>query len=119
MKGPVKSKAIVIFITCSCKKEAQIISGVLLKKRLAACASIAGRIESRFWWNGHIDKADEVMLMCKTTKGHFRAVEKEARRLHAYEVPEIIALPIVAGSASYLRWIRESVARASPQKRKK
>ena len=114
-----KSKPIVIFITCSCKKEAQAISGVLLKKRLVACASISGRIESRFWWNGHIDKADEVMLICKTTKRHFRAAEKEARRLHAYEVPEIIALPIVAGSGSYLHWLKESVARASPQKRKK
>ena len=97
-----------ILITCSCKKEAQAISDVLLKKRLAACASIAGRVESRFWWNGHIDKADEVMLICKTTKRHFRAAEKEARRLHAYDVPEIIALPVASGSKPYLEWIDAS-----------
>jgi len=111
LKGSMKSRPIMILITCSCKKEAQAISDVLLKKRLAACASIAGRVESRFWWNGHIDKAGEVMLICKTTKKHFKAVEKEVKRLHTYDVPEIIALPIIAGSREYLEWIDSSVKR--------
>lgn len=103
-----KTDAVVILITCSCSKEAHIISASLVKKHLAACANVMGPVKSRFWWNGRIDKAGEVMLMCKTTKKHFAAVEREVKRLHTYEVPEIIALPIIAGSKDYLKWIKDS-----------
>ena len=100
---------IVIFITCRSKKEAALIAGSLLKKRLVACANIVNNIESKFWWNGKIEKARETLVMLKTADNKFKAVEKEVKRLHSYEVPEIIAIPIVRLSGDYRRWIRGSV----------
>ena len=100
---------IVIFVTCPSKKEADSIAGSLLKKRLVACANVVNKVESKFRWNGRIDKARETLVMLKTAGNKFKAVEKEVRRLHSYEVPEIIAIPIVALSKDYRRWIRDSV----------
>ena len=62
-------------------------------------------MRSKFWWQGKVERAKEVMVMMKAKSGKFRAVEKEIARLHSYEVPEIIAIPIAAGSKSYLKWI--------------
>ena len=98
-------KYIVMFVTSSSKKEAERIAGCLLKGRLVACANIIGPVESRFWWKGKIDRVKEALLILKTTKANFARVEKTIKRLHSYEVPEIIALPVVAGSREYLGWI--------------
>ena len=76
-----------------------------MKKRLAACANVICGVDSNFWWNGKIDRAGEVLVILKTRSGYFKRVEREVRRLHSYAVPEIIALPIVAGSKGYLKWI--------------
>ncbi len=84
-------------------------AGSLLRKRLVACANIVNKIESKFWWNGRIDKARETLIVLKTIGNKFKAVEKEVKRLHSYEVPEIIAMPIVRLSGDYRRWIRDSV----------
>ncbi|MBU0604715.1 MAG: divalent-cation tolerance protein CutA [Candidatus Omnitrophica bacterium] len=100
---------IVIFVTCPSKREADSIAGSLLKKRFVACANIINKVESKFWWNGKIDKACETLIVLKTAGNKFKAVEKEVRRLHSYEVPEIIAIPILALSEDYGRWIRDSV----------
>lgn len=82
---------------------------VLIKKRLAACANIIDGIDSIFWWNGKIDKAREALAIFKTSAAKFRAIEKEVLRIHSYDVPEIIALPIISGSDNYLKWIRNSL----------
>jgi periplasmic divalent cation tolerance protein len=100
---------VIIFITCPTVKEAKSIAAYLLKKRLVACASIGGPVESLFWWKGKVDKAKEVLLTMKTARNNFTAVEKEAKRLHSYEVPEIIAVPIACLSKEYIRWIEESI----------
>jgi periplasmic divalent cation tolerance protein len=73
---------------------------------LVACANIIFGVESRFWWKGRINKAKETLLILKTRRENFKRVEKEIKRIHSYEVPEIIALPIVAGSKSYLEWLK-------------
>jgi len=99
--------ACIILIACQSRKEADIIAASLLKKRLAACANIILGVNSNFWWDGKIDKAREVLLMLKTRRGNFKRIEKEVRRLHSYEVPEIIAIPIIAGSKDYLGWIEK------------
>ncbi|MCM8761057.1 MAG: divalent-cation tolerance protein CutA [Candidatus Omnitrophica bacterium] len=101
---------IAIFVTCSSLAEARRIVGSLLKKRLVACGNILSGAESRFRWAGKVDKAAEVVLMLKTLSKNFRSVEREVRRIHSYEVPEIIAFPIISGSRNYLRWIKESVS---------
>ncbi len=103
------NNCIVIFVTCSSKREAGLVAGSLLRKRLVACANIVNKIESKFWWNGRIDKARETLIVLKTIGNKFKAVEKEVKRLHSYEVPEIIAMPIVRLSGDYRRWIRDSV----------
>lgn len=102
-------KYIVVLTAASSKKEALNISNHLLKKRLCACVNILDKASSSFWWKGKIDKAREVILIIKTKTVLFKKIEKEIKRVHSYEVPEIIAVPIVTGSKKYLNWISESV----------
>ena len=99
----------IILVTCKSKKEAGRIASSLLSKRLIACANAMPGIDSRFWWNGKIDRAREISLILKTKRVNFKKIEKEIKRLHSYEVPEIIAIPIIMGSAGYLGWIRKSI----------
>lgn len=100
---------IVVFVTASSKGEADRIISGLMKKRLIACGNILGRVDSRFIWKGKLDKAKEVLILLKTMRGLFKKVAREVERLHSYEVPEIIAVPIIEGSRKYLEWICESV----------
>lgn len=102
---------VMIFVACASRKEAENISLRLLSERLVACANIIGGIRSRFWWKGKIDSASEALLIMKAPKANFKKVEAAVKRLHSYEVPEIIAMPIIAGSKDYLKWISESVSR--------
>lgn len=96
-------------VTCSSSREARKIAGSLLDKRLVACANIVSDIGSRFWWRGKIESAMEVLVMMKTKKENFKKLENEVKKLHSYEVPEIIAIPIIMGSKQYLKWINEVV----------
>ena len=98
-----------IFITCPSKKEARTIARELIKRKLAACVNIIDRVESLFWWQGNVDSAKEVLLMVKSKKALFPRIVRAVKSKHSYDVPEIIAVPIVDGFAPYLRWIDESV----------
>ena len=102
-------KPIIIMVTCASRKEARRIADRLLIKRLVACANIVSGVESKFWWEGKIDSASETLLMMKTVKANFKKVEAAVLSLHSYEIPEIIAAPITAGSKSYFSWIEKSV----------
>jgi Uncharacterized protein involved in tolerance to divalent cations len=95
--------------TCVSQAEARKISARLLAKRLVACASILPKIESKFWWKGKIDAASEFLMTMKTVSSNFKKIEAEIKRIHSYEVPEIIAVPIAAGSRDYLDWISRTV----------
>jgi len=108
---------IVILTTCASKREALRIAEGLLKARLVACANIMDTIDSRFWWKGKIDRAREALLVLKTAKSEFGRVEKAIKRLHSYEVPEIIALPVIGGSRKYLEWIRRETRSQSTETR--
>lgn len=99
---------IVVFITASSKEEAEKIASGLLLEKLAACVNIIENVNSHFWWQGKIDKAREVLLVIKTRKTLFNKLMKKVQTLHSYEVPEIIALPVIAGSKKYLDWIDDS-----------
>ncbi len=101
----------VIFVTVSDKKEAKYIAEGILKDKLAACVNIIEKITSFFWWKGKIDRGEECLLIIKTRKALVAKLIKKVRGLHSYEVPEIIALPIVAGNRKYLEWIDESTGR--------
>ena len=102
-----RTNFIVALVACGSKKKAGEIADSLLKKRLIACANIISGVESKFWWNGRIDKAKEFLILLKARKKDFKKIEKEIRRIHSYEVPEIIAFPIIAGSEKYLDWLKE------------
>jgi periplasmic divalent cation tolerance protein len=103
------TKYIVTFVTCSSKKEAKLIANKLLNEKLAACVNIIEGISSFFWWKGKLDKADESLLIIKTVKKNFGKIRKTVKKLHSYEVPEIIALPVAKGNRNYLKWIDESI----------
>ena len=101
---------ILIFVTCATRREANRLARSLVQANLAACVNIfANPIHSIYRWKGKIETANEILLLIKSTRVRFRELEREIRRRHSYEVPEIIALPIVSGSKPYLRWIRQSV----------
>jgi periplasmic divalent cation tolerance protein len=100
---------ILIMVTCASRQEARRISGRLLAKRLIACANITSKVESKFWWKGRLDSAAELLVTMKSVRSNFKKIEREIKSVHSYEVPEIIAVPIVAGSGDYLDWISQVV----------
>ena len=99
---------IIILVTTKDKAEAEKISKILLTKKLIACANLIEGVDSHFWWQGKIDRAGETLLILKTTQSKFTDIEKEVKVYHSYEMPEIIALPIVDGNTEYLNWISDS-----------
>lgn len=94
-----------VFTSVDKRENADRIASSAVNKRAAACAQVLGPIRSTYWWKGKVEKAEEWLLMLKTRQDLFSALEQEIRALHPYEVPEIIALPMVAGSKPYLQWI--------------
>ena len=100
---------IVLLITFKDLIEARRITAVLLNKRLAACCNLVGPIESSFWWEGKIQRERETLAVIKTKKSKFDSVIQEVKARHSYQVPEIIALPVLKGDPNYLQWLREVV----------
>ena len=83
----------------------------MVQKRLAACVNVLrGPVESFFTWKGQLESVREHLLIMKTTAKRLSELEREVKRMHRYEVPEFIAIPIAGGSADYLSWLNESVA---------
>lgn len=106
MKGTDK---VVVFVTTSSEEEAHKISELLLRKRKAACVNIVPKVDSRFWWQGKLDSAEESLLIVKTKGSLLAEIVDLVRGAHSYSVPEVIALPIIGGSEDYLKWIDEEV----------
>jgi len=98
---------IVVFITASSWEEAEKISKALVEKKLAACVNMVRDIRSIFFWKGKISDEKEVLLIAKAKRKNFEKIEKEVKKMHSYEVPEIIALPILIGSKDYLDWVEK------------
>jgi len=103
-------KKIVVLVSCGNLREARRIAQIVVVARLAACANVFRTpVESVYRWKGEVESAKEFLVLIKTSRGQFPALQKQVRRMHSYDVPEIIALPIVAGSGDYLAWISESL----------
>jgi periplasmic divalent cation tolerance protein len=100
---------IVIFVTTSTEIEAHKIAELLLAKKKAACVNIVPRIDSSFWWQGKLDSARESLLIIKTTASLLPEIIELVKSVHSYEVPEVIALPIIGGNEDYLKWIGDEV----------
>ncbi len=103
------SSYVVVLMTASDKKEASRIVRSLLDDRLIACANIIGPVSSLFWWEGKIDKASEVLVIMKSRKRFFKRLCDRVKKMHSYEVPEILELPITEGLPSYLEWMGTSL----------
>lgn len=102
---------IVVLVTCGSISEAQQIGRTLVDRKLVACANILrAPVQSIYWWKNKVELADEVLLFLKTSRSRFAAVDSAIRKLHSYDLPEIVALPIAAGSRDYLDWISRSVS---------
>ncbi|HEX4145034.1 MAG TPA: divalent-cation tolerance protein CutA [Pirellulales bacterium] len=99
-----------VITTVGSRGEAERIAAQLVDQRLAACVQVVGPVSSTFRWREAIEISEEWLCLAKTTRDCFSAVERQIRSLHSYELPEIIALPIVAGSTDYLDWIASEVA---------
>jgi len=95
----------VVFVTTSTEQEARSIADLLLGERKAACINIVSTVDSLFWWQGKLDSAQESLLIIKTSASLLPEVVNLVKRVHSYEVPEIIAMPIVGGNEDYLKWI--------------
>lgn len=100
---------IVILITAKDKPEAEKIAKMLIKNKLAACVNILAGVKSLFRWQGKIDQAKEALLIVKSRKEKFNKIAKLVKSMHSYDLPEIIAVPIVSGFKPYLDWINESI----------
>ena len=109
---------LVVISTCGSMKEARRLANALVNARLAACVNIVkSPVESVYRWKGRVERAREFLLLIKTTKKRFVALKREIERLHSYDVPEIIALPIESGSAKYLQWLGEAVSLKAKRER--
>lgn len=101
--------AIQVVTTMPDQGDAKRIAAALVARQLAACVQVSGPIESTYRWRDQIEKSQEWVCRIKTQRTLFPAVEAAIRELHSYDEPEIIALPIIAGSQGYLDWIAQSV----------
>jgi periplasmic divalent cation tolerance protein len=91
--------------TTDSREEADKICAAVVEARLAACAQVSGPIRSTYWWQGKIERADEYFLAMKTTRDRFPELARVIRANHSYEVPDIVAVPIIEGTDDYLEWI--------------
>jgi periplasmic divalent cation tolerance protein len=98
-----------VLTTVGSEEDAERISIALVERRLAACVQTIGPIASRYRWEGKTETAREWQCLAKTEAARYPEVEAAIRELHPYDEPEIVATPIVAGSAGYLTWISENV----------
>ncbi len=107
-----KEEYAVVLVTCSSRAEARRIARAAVTRRLAACANLLeARVESVYRWKGKVEQAREFLLLIKTSRARLGALEAEVKRLHSYDVPEFIALPVVEGSPEYLQWLGECLGR--------
>ncbi|HEY8083016.1 MAG TPA: divalent-cation tolerance protein CutA [Solirubrobacterales bacterium] len=98
-----------VLTTVGSEEEAERIGSALVDRRLAACVQVVGPIASRYRWEGKIEESREWQCLAKTEAARYPEVEEAIREFHSYDEPEIVAMPIVAGSKGYLDWISESL----------
>ena len=96
----------IVLMTAPNKEEAVKIVRTMLEERLIACANIMDPVSSFFWWQGKIEEEKEVLVIMKSHETLFKKLSKRVIELHSYDTPEILALPIVNGSPSYLDWMK-------------
>ncbi|MBI4843883.1 MAG: divalent-cation tolerance protein CutA [Nitrospirae bacterium] len=112
MATPDTCKEIVVMITSPGEEEAAAIARTLVEERLAACVTIIRNVRSIYSWQGKVEDGAEILMMAKTRGELFDSLKERVKQMHSYDVPEIIALPIMYGSEDYLKWLRNSTGKA-------
>ncbi len=106
---PVMAEYIQVVTTVAHRQDAERIARGLVERRLAACVQVVGPIASTYWWQGRIETAEEWQCWAKSRGSLYDEIERSIRELHPYEVPEILAVPVLAGGADYLAWLDAEV----------
>ena len=106
------SDALVVLMMAGSQEEAQKIAATLVREMLAACVNMVPGVISMYWWEGQVQQDEEWLLIAKTRRDVLDDLVRRVQALHSYDVPEIIALPLVGGSQAYLKWI-DSVVHGS------
>jgi periplasmic divalent cation tolerance protein len=96
---------IVVLNTCASAEEAERLARTLVDARLAACVTVISPVRSFYRWNGAVTDAAEWLLVIKTSRALFDRLRASLESAHSYELPEVLALPVIEGSANYLSWI--------------
>ncbi|MBN2106228.1 MAG: divalent-cation tolerance protein CutA [Deltaproteobacteria bacterium] len=99
----------VVLMTAASRDEAEKIANFLVEERLAACAQIIAPIQSIYWWEDKICREEEIFFMAKTTRSVFPRLVEAVQRMHSYQVPQLVFVPIADGSANYMGWLRGMV----------
>ena len=100
---------IVVFTTCAVESDAERMARALVDGRLAACVNVVPGVRSFFHWKGATESSEEFLLVVKTSRELFGALRAEMAKLHPYELPELLALPVVAGAEDYLSWLEANL----------
>jgi periplasmic divalent cation tolerance protein len=102
---------VVMLVTIGTPEEASRLADALLGARLIACANIVPAVDSRFRWQGKLERETEALIVIKTAASRVDEVVRLVKELHPYDVPEVIALPVVGGNSDYLEWVSEEAAK--------
>lgn len=105
------NEPIIVSTTLTERLDAEHLARLLLEEKLIACAQILGPGQSLYWWQGKIEEASEIFLFLKTDRSLFKRVEQRIKAEHPYQVPEIVATPVIEGSADYLAWMRGELSK--------
>jgi len=96
---------IVVLSTCASEEEAESLARQIVEQRLAACVNVIPHIRSHYRWKGALESAEEWLLLIKTSRDRFELLRAALEKAHSYEIPEVLALPVVEGAANYLNWM--------------
>jgi len=100
---------LVVFITAGSQEEGERIARALVREMLAACVNIVPGVSSVYYWAGEVKEDSETLLIVKTHRAVLNQLIRRVKKLHSYELPEIIALPIIGGAEDYLQWLSKTV----------
>ena len=99
----------VVLATASDLSEARRLASRLVRERTAACVNVVPKVDSIYWWKGRVERGTEALLLIKTQRSRLKLLNRRIQALHSYEVPEVLALSVSAGSHAYLQWLEESL----------
>lgn len=111
----ISDQAVVALSTCPDAACAARIATALVEERLVTCVNRVGGVQSTYFWDGRLQDDAEILLIMKTTAARLAQIEVRLEALHPYELPELIAVPVVGGNARYLDWVRAGVTRSREQ----